>query len=154
MEIPPMADRKSTLTLALVDGISGPGAAAGRVLNQLGRNVKNLFGIMAGLGLAFGAVELARFGKEAVNAYAEHERVLMRLRQMYGATREEIKHLDEVMLKTAQDTAQPMTAVEAAMVAMREMGFNLKQATDALPIAARAAWCDGGRRRRHGPACS
>lgn len=134
-----MADRKSTLTLALIDGVSGPGAAVGRTLSGLGLNAKNLSGIMAGLGLAFGAVELARFGKESVTAFAEHEKTLMRLGQMYGATKQQMEGVHDAMLRVAQATAEPMADVEAAMVRMREMGFTLKQALDALPIAATAA---------------
>jgi hypothetical protein len=141
-----MADQRSTLTLALIDGISGPGAKANAALRGLGISATNLRGamgglggIMAGLGLAFTAAELARFGKESVNIFAEHEQGLMRLRQLYNASARQIGEAHERMYAVAHEFGRPIEQVEAAMRVYGELGYSLDRAMAALPRAAKAA---------------
>jgi TP901 family phage tail tape measure protein len=137
-----MATQTTTLRVNMIDGVSGPGAAAGRALNQLGLGATNLRGLLGSLGLALGAAELARFGKEAVTAYAEHERGLERLQKLTGQSAENLKELHDRLVQIAMDTALPAPAVanlESTLATMTRMGLTLEQSLKALPEVARLA---------------
>lgn len=153
----------STLTVKMLDGVSGPAGKAANALRGLDRTAKGVqgsgglraigagglagTGILAGAGGALaGAVSAAAIAAGARKAYtdfANYDRQITRILITAGAAASEAKKTKDSLKALAADVALPVAAVTEGLDSLVAAGRSLPDAMAFIPAVARTAQAAG-----------
>jgi TP901 family phage tail tape measure protein len=124
-----LADRAERSQKRIRDAQSKTDQMAGRVA-----------GALAG---GLGGAETARFAKDSFLQYANFDRMLTRVGNTAGKTRDEMKGVGDRLQRMAMDMAMPVDQVAAGLDSLVSSGKTLEEAMDFLPAVAATAQASG-----------
>lgn len=92
-----------------------------------------------GIGLAFGAVELARFGADSIKASRQFQQAMTIVHTQAGASAKEVSKLTGEVLKLAPTVGAGPEKLAAGLYHLESQGLRGAKAMEALGIAAKGA---------------
>ena len=152
-----MGNLTSTLTLRLIDQISGPAKKVEGSLKNLDSKARGAVGrrgggggIVAGMGGRMASIATAAAGygavrgvSRAVQEYAEADRALTRVRITAEASTAEMERAGLALQALAQAVALPREDLVKGLDVLVQAGFNLQEAMAFLPSVAATAQATG-----------
>ena len=152
-----MAQRTSTLTMRLIDAVSGPAAKAKGALNRLDAAARGVHGkrgglaYMAGGGIgSLGAVAAgaggylgARAVKSSITNFAELERHMTRIAITAESTKEKAQEAAAELWQMANDMAMPISQVVDGLDQLVADGRTLEESLAFMPSIVATAQASG-----------